>query len=514
MQTPSADSIRKGWWLLAAALEFLFSLSLPGSAIPGPLGTSYQVNVDGNGQNIPGDAANEPSLCLDPNNPSRIAVGWRQFNSTNNNFRQAGWAFSTNGGTSWTFGGVLQTNVFRSDPVLAADAEGHFYYLSLLQSNPYRCDLWQSSDGGTSWQLLGPALGGDKSWMTIDRTSGPGHGNIYQAWDSFSDTGLLDFSVSYDGGLSWMTPIEVPQNPEWGTLDVGPGGELYYIAWDPVAHQFWLNRSTNAPNQAAPFSFDLTVSVNFGGTLHYYLGYGPNPGGLLGQPWVAVDRSTNMTRGNVYALFSAGRTANSCDVMFTRSTDGGATWSPPRQLNDDPGSNAWHWFGTLSVAPNGRLDACWYDTRSDPNHILSRLYYCYSMNGGVSWTTNQALSPAFNPLLGWPQQNKIGDYLGMVSLDEAACIAYSATFNGEEDVYFLRAEQPLVVTIANVGSLLRFSWNALPGRTYCLQSKDALTAAWPTTGQVCVTATNALMTLSQPLAPGVAQQFYRVFLQP
>jgi hypothetical protein len=33
--------------------------------------------------------------------------------------------------------------------------------------------------------------------------------------------------------------------------------------------------------------------------------------------------------------------------------------------------------------------------------------------------------------LGYPQQETIGDYVGMVSLNEGACIAYAATFNGE-----------------------------------------------------------------------------------
>ena len=87
---------------------------------------------------------------------------------------------------NWTFRGSLETNVARSDPVLASDAEGRFYYLSLQLSNPYRCDLWRSTNGGVNWQLLGPAYGGDKEWMTIDKTSGPGHGNIYQAWSGYS----------------------------------------------------------------------------------------------------------------------------------------------------------------------------------------------------------------------------------------------------------------------------------------------------------------------------------------
>src|SRR5262245_31329088 len=40
---------------------------------------SYQVNVDGNGNNITGDAANEPSITVDPTNHNRMAIGWRQF---------------------------------------------------------------------------------------------------------------------------------------------------------------------------------------------------------------------------------------------------------------------------------------------------------------------------------------------------------------------------------------------------------------------------------------------------
>jgi hypothetical protein len=96
--------------------------------------TSYQVNVDGNGDNITGDAANEPSISVDPTNHNKMVIGWRQFDSVSSNFRQAGWGFTSNGGVSWTFPGVLQNNVFRSDPVLASNDAGHFFYLSLLET--------------------------------------------------------------------------------------------------------------------------------------------------------------------------------------------------------------------------------------------------------------------------------------------------------------------------------------------------------------------------------------------
>src|SRR6201993_3807679 len=146
---------------------------------------SFQVNVDANGQNILGDAANEPSIAVDPTNGDKITIGWRQFNSVTSDFRQGGWGYSTDGGTTWTFPGVLENNVFRSDPVLNSNESGTFFYLSLLQSF---CDnIYRSTNGGQSWTELqadGLGGGGDKEWLTIDKTNGTGHGFQYQVWST------------------------------------------------------------------------------------------------------------------------------------------------------------------------------------------------------------------------------------------------------------------------------------------------------------------------------------------
>ena len=130
---------------------------------------SYQVNVDASGNNRVGDAANEPSICVDRHNPNRMSIGWRQFNSVASNFREAGFAYTTNGGTRWIAPGVLENNVFRSDPVLNTDTVGRFFYLSLVQN--FFDDLWRSITGGQSWTRIGPADGGDKQWFTIDNTN-------------------------------------------------------------------------------------------------------------------------------------------------------------------------------------------------------------------------------------------------------------------------------------------------------------------------------------------------------
>lgn len=42
----------------------------------------------------------------------------------------------------------------------------------------------------------------------------------------------------------------------------------------------------------------------------------------------------------------------------------------------------------LSVAPNGRLDAAWWDTRDDPGIRANDVYYAYSEDDGETWSKN------------------------------------------------------------------------------------------------------------------------------
>src|SRR5205814_689731 len=306
--------------------------------------TSYQVNVDANGQNIIGDAANECSISVDPTDGNKRTIAWRQFNDVTSNFRQGGWGYTTDAGLTWTFPGVLHDNVFRSDPVTQSDAEGSFFYLSLRS-------------------------------------------------DGFS---------------------------------------------------FFCERSSNATIGGQTPTFDQVTPVDFGGELAFG---GINLAALTGMLFLAVDRSGGPTNNHIYMLASVvppGRSTT--DVMFVRSTDGGLTFSAPVKVNDDPvNPSKWHWFGMFAVAPNGRLDAVWYDTRNAANKTDSQLFYSWSTDGGVTWAPNVAVSDSFNPFEGYPNQSKIGDYITIVSDNGGGNVAYSATFNfnssrgqHEEDVYYVR----------------------------------------------------------------------------
>ena len=188
--------------------------------------TSYQVNVNANGQNITGDAANEPSICVDPTNPNKMTIGWRQFNSVASNFRQAGWGYTTNGGTSWTFPGVLENNVFRSDPVLPPMTRGAFSISAFCRHFLITCGA--RSTAASPGRTLRPPTGGDKQWFTIDNTSSTGHGFQYQIWSTAGNNyGGRQFTRSIDGGITWLNPINIPNSPIWGTPDVDSNGNLF-----------------------------------------------------------------------------------------------------------------------------------------------------------------------------------------------------------------------------------------------------------------------------------------------
>ena len=410
---------------------------------------SRQVNVTAGQNNIVGDAANEPSIAIDPTDPDRIVVGWRQFDTVASNFRQAGYAYSHDGGLTWT-AGKLTPGVFRSDPVLAADSSGNFFYSSLTTptANTFRVDMFRSADGGVTWPLVVNSFGGDKQWMTIDQTLSVGSGNIYQNWNiQFTCCPPNDFTRSVDGGLSFGSLVPGPlPNVKWGTLDVGADGTLYIggSALSPSRGHLFA-RSTDARDAGLSPTFGFVRSVDLGGST---VTGGINPAGLLGQVWIKVDRSGGAFQDYAYMastvrdLTLTQNDGNITNVKFVRSVDGGKNWSEPVRVNDLPGLNTWNWFATMSVAPNGRIDMIWNDTRGDPGgNLLCEVYYSHSLDAGRTWSANVPLSPQFDPQLGYPQQNKIGDYYHMISDNGGANLAYAATFNNEEDVYFLRIPQ-------------------------------------------------------------------------
>ena len=395
---------------------------------------TVQANVDGNGNDIIGDAANEPSIAVDPTNPNRIVIGWRQFDSVGSNFRQAGNAYSLDGGYNWNNQEVLNPGLFRSDPVLDFDAQGNLYYNSLKGS--FTCDVFTISDGGQDWGNPVPAKGGDKQWMRMDRSGGIGDKNNYSYWNSSFSTCVGNFTRSTDESQSFEDCVFVDGDPFWGTLAVDANGILYTVGDSNSG--LIVSKSTTAQNPANPVVFDGFSPVNLDGVLD--AGTPMNPQGLLGQAWIDVDISGGVGHGNVYVCASVNRTSNgdAADVMFAKSLDGGLSFLAPIRINTDVGESNYQWFGTMSLAPNGRIDVIWLDNRDATNFFNSVLYYSFSEDQGDTWSDNAPISLPFDASVGYPQQDKMGDYFDMVSDNDFAHLAWTNTINGGQDVYYTR----------------------------------------------------------------------------
>ena len=127
------------------------------------------------------------------------------------------------------------------------------------------------------------------------------------------------------------------------------------------------------------------------------------------------------------------------DVHFARSTDGGATWSAPVRVNDDPGDHAWQWFGThvgRAERPHRRglerhaqrpgrlrLRAVLLLLDRRRRDLVAERSRCRPPSTRTSAgrsRTRSATTTTWSPTAG------------------AAHLAYAATFNGEQDVYYIR----------------------------------------------------------------------------
>ncbi|MEO0971700.1 MAG: hypothetical protein AAFX85_01300 [Pseudomonadota bacterium] len=409
----------------------------PGRRVQVGAYVSVQVNVDGSGMNIVGDAANEPSLAVNPTNPNNITVGWRQFDSVNSDFRQAGNAYTFDGGNTWINPDPLTAGVFRSDPVLGATSDGRFLYQSLQDT--FEVDAFTSVNGGINYGPPVPSFGGDKNWLAVDASGGLGDGNAYGIWQRFFGCcGSNVLTRSVDAGQNWEFPVSVPLSPTFGTLAVGPDGTLYAAGVDGTftqdLDQFVVSSSANAqiPGVTPTFS---GVRVDMGGSMELF--EGPNPGGLLGQANVLVDRSEGPSRGTAYLLASVNPPGGDpMDVHIIRSEDDGQTWSAPVRVNDV--ASGYQWLAAGDVALDGRIDAIWADTRNSGQTNISEIFYAWSYDGGETWSGNVAITPPWDSFVGFPNQNKIGDYYQVVSGREDASAVYSATLNGEQDVFYVR----------------------------------------------------------------------------
>jgi hypothetical protein len=345
---------------------------------------------------------NEPSIMINPKNPSRVVAG-----SNINNYYYSG-----DGGLTWQEGQLSSTYGVWGDPVIDVDTNGDFYFFHL--SNPQignwidRIVCQKSTDGGQNWNNgsymgLNGTKAQDKHWSAIDRTNN----NIYVTWTQFDsygsqnplDSSIIRFSKSLDGGQTWSVPkrinrvagncVDSDNTVEGAVPCVGPNGEIY-VSWaGPVGLVFnrsldqgetWMDTNVFVSDIPGGWDFDI-----------------PGISRANGLPVTCCDLSNGPYRGTIYINWSDQRSGpTDTDVWFIKSTDGGLTWGERKRVNDDPpGRNQFFTWMTVDQT-TGYIYFVFYDRRSYSN-TQTDVYMAVSTNGGETFTNYKISESPFIP---------------------------------------------------------------------------------------------------------------------
>jgi hypothetical protein len=383
-----------------------------------------------------------------------------------------GFAYSTNGGASFTDGGFVPAgnNNLISDPALAFDNAGTLYYASVCNDSGGISRICVSQSTATSPEItfanpvaISGVLGGsgtleDKELMAVDTTGGAFNGRVYVAWNEVVDNAQVLLAASSSQSPLAFSPT-IALSPSTGQNRgampaVAPNGDVF-VVWGSFANlsaaateEVHIVRSTNGggvfanpdPSDPAPSKTLATVTSTIGNLVSSGIRIRTR-----GFPYIAIDNTPvgSATHGNIYVVFQAtpgGGSSSRSEIFFTRSTDHGATWSPPRDITSglaamlgrDTTSND-NWLPAIAVSPvTGHLRVPFYSRREDPANTQIRVYEAGSTDGGVTWFERPLSRTAFTPSVGYDQmlaRDYMGDYLHVAGVGTGFLSAWGDTRN-------------------------------------------------------------------------------------
>ncbi len=387
---------------------------------PTPTGTPYhpmQINF---------------SMAINPTNQNNIIAGWDSFQGIN---RASAYGSSTDEGFTWS-GGEFdgpwgpQAMIPLGNVTTAFDAHGTGYYVSQAQGSNVAGYFVLTTTNGADWSTPLPIVtfdgntGYNQGNLAVDpRPSGLYAGSLYMFW-FYTDLSYPNYDhgvrerYSRDGGRTWSADVQVSD----------PANDYIYYPFGAVASDGSVYVTFEEVDNFSPLNppkLFLVRSTDGGqtwGTNQLIAGAPIVPIGRL--DWEGIERAlvgsadcnylmhanhlpviaVSPTDPNtVYAVWNDGRwepidslcglQGHHSDVAFSRTTDGGATWSAPARINDDPMNNgADHFQPNIAIGPNGLVGVTWFDRRYDPNHLLYDLDYSQSSDGGLTWSPNQRVS--------------------------------------------------------------------------------------------------------------------------
>jgi len=364
-----------------------------------------------------------------------------------------GYSNSINHGTSFSYAGAPTATVdpnqgMMGEPSLACVDSATFYYASIWVDNVQSrggVAIEKSVDGGKTFSAPLVAIEKppfshfvDHDWLAIDHATPT---NFYITYVDVDYSGstcgsdqfaqpipryAIELVSSTDSGSNWSSVPKVIEeecanqaNPNVSLagpqVAVGPNGEVY-VAYEAMgenggsltAREIRLANSVDHGMTFAPPVTVASVAIT---------GNGADLQGLVrANEFPAISIGIGKANsGVVYLTWSnAGFTVPDAvstigsygfsDVMFSASTNGGASWSKPLRVNNNSeGGNvplSDQYKPSIGADKTGRIAICFYDRRRDPNNFMTDRYCAASTNGGASWSNTEITPVNFSTLVG------------------------------------------------------------------------------------------------------------------
>ena len=314
--------------------------------------------IDGGGQD---DTETEPDIAVDPNNPLHITGTFQQgrFDDGILGAAAIGFATSHDGGATWTHGtlpGITKAYFGpydrATDPAVAFGPNGQVYIQSLFfnaSNNPNGFALSRSADGGLTWSAPvflvsdGAAIFNDKGWIAVDTfPSSPFFGRIYV---TFTRIGI-QMKYSDDQGQTWSAFKSVNSGGSDSQPVVLPNGNLAVVYESGAAYS---RRSTNGGE-----SFGPAVRIN-----------------SVQATEPADMRTGGLPAATVTWQDTRFRTDGLNDIVISRSSNGGTTWSPLLKVSAGTSGDKIDHF-TSDVAAHNHLVYVAYRARFNRSSTTKR----------------------------------------------------------------------------------------------------------------------------------------------
>lgn len=436
----------------------------------------------------------EPSLAINPANPQNLVGVFQQDRWSNGAARGLGTAFSFDGGVTWErrivpfsrcAGGTAANNgdyERATDPWVTFSPDGSAHQIALstggnvLQPGSVSAILVsRSNDGGRTWTTplplivdVGPDFFNDKESIAADPTDSR---YVFASWDRLrrNNGGPTFFARTTDGGMTWEAarsihdPGSTSQTINNIPIVLRSDGTLlnFFTRIDVVDNR---NVSTlqimRSPDKGMTWGEPITISPQQAiGVTDPENGTPVRDAALLAS--IAASRTGQLALVWQDSRFSGGmRDA----IAFSRSFDGGLTWTTPVRVNRDPLVQAF--VPTVAFRDDGTIGVTYYDFRSNTGSPaeLSTDYWLAHSSDGVTWSESRVAGPFDLSIAPFARGLFIGDYMSLATRGQAFIPFFGMTNNGN------------VGNRTDIAVALMTSPGYLPGAAVALGKREAAAA--------------------------------------